>query len=327
MTKKMDSVLKSVDERSNLVGSNRLEVLLFSLGRDKTTGRSDVFGINVFKVREVIKMPIITKAPNLPTSVEGMVSLRNTTIPVINLPKFCNIETDDEPGILIVTEYNNHVQGFMVNNVENIERLSWEDLKTPPDMISNRDSGLVTAVADLPKQGIIMIMDVEKVLSEVDGIYQNETVFRDLSERTWGPKEMLILYADDSSVARNQIETALTKLKIKTICCQNGQEAWKKLNEMAAAAEMDGIRLHDRIHIILTDVEMPEMDGYVLTQKIKADPRMRDIPVVMHSSLSAEANQSLAKKVNVDAYVPKFEPKALSDTLQSIMEKDGQSAN
>lgn len=322
MVQKMDSVLKSVDERSNLVGSNRLEVLLFSLGRDKVSGRSDLFGINVFKVREVIKMPFITKAPNLPPAVEGMVSLRNTTIPIINLPKFCNIDTDDLPGILIVTEYNNHVQGFMVNNVENIERLSWDNLKTPPDMISNRVNGLVTAVADLPKQGIIMIMDVEKVLSEVDGAYQDEHIFRDLSERNWGPEKMLILYADDSSVARNQIESALQKLNIKTISCQNGQEAWIKLNEMADEAEREGIRLHQRIHIILTDVEMPEMDGYVLTQKIKADSRMKDIPVVMHSSLSAETNQSLAKKVNVDAYVPKFEPKALAETLQSIMHKE-----
>ncbi len=313
----MPNFIQSVDERTNLAGTNRLEVLLFSLGKDDSTEREEVYGINVFKVREVMQVPDITHAPDMPESVEGMTSLRGIMVPVVNLPKFCGLNISAEPQILIVTEYNKHMQGFLVQSVENILRLQWNDIKVPPSMMSNQLGGLVTAVTELQDGRIAMIMDVEKVLAETAHFAQEESYFDDVS--TLEGQGYTILYADDSSVARSQIERTLDHMGVAHISSINGAEAWNKLKEIAARAETTGLPVKDYIQAVLTDVEMPEMDGYVLTKHIKNDPRFAGIPVIMHSSLSAEANMSLGKGVGADAYVPKFEPKELSNKLVEIL--------
>ncbi len=316
----MTSFIHSVDARTQLAGTNRLEVLLFSLGKDSDTGREEVFGINVFKVREVMHVPEITHAPDMPDSVEGMVSLRGTMVPVINLQKFCGINTDEKPKILMVTEYNKHVQGFLVDSVDMIERLNWDDVKAPPPILASRMGGLVTAVSELSNERLVMIMDVEKVLAETAGLYDDSNLYEGLPQHT--DKDVTILYADDSSVARNQIKKTLEHMHLKSISAINGAEAWKVLTSLAEQCEATGQRVSDRIQIILTDVEMPEMDGYVLTRKIKDDPRFNDIPVIMHSSLTAEANQALGKGVGADAYVPKFQPFELAKTLDGLIKSD-----
>jgi len=314
----MSNLLQSVDERTHLAGSNRLEVLLFSLGKDSETEREEVFGINVFKVREVMHIPEVTRAPDMPDGVEGMVSLRGDMVPIINLMAFCKVQTDKKPGILMVTEYNKHVQGFLVHSVDPIERLDWGDVKAPPAMLANRMGGLVTAVAELDHQRLVMIMDVEKVLAETTAFYEDESIYNGISARENG-ENITILFADDSVVARGQITRTLEHMGINHIGVNNGAEAWEKLNEIAERAEATGRLITDEIQLILTDVEMPEMDGYVLTSKIKEDPRFNKIPVVMHSSLTAEANQALGKGVGADAYIPKFEPQELAATLSKMM--------
>ncbi len=313
----MPNFIQSVDERTNLAGTNRLEVLLFSLGKDDSTEREEVYGINVFKVREVMQVPDITHAPDMPESVEGMTSLRGIMVPVVNLPKFCGLNISAEPQILIVTEYNKHMQGFLVQSVENILRLQWNDIKVPPSMMSNQLGGLVTAVTELQDGRIAMIMDVEKVLAETAHFDQNESYFDEVSSLEG--QGFTVLYADDSSVARSQIERTLDHMGTAHISSINGAEAWQKLKDIAARAETTGLPVKDYIQAVLTDVEMPEMDGYVLTKHIKNDPRFAGIPVIMHSSLSAEANMSLGKGVGADAYVPKFEPKELSNKLVEIL--------
>ena len=313
----MTSFINSVDQRTRLAGANRLEVLLFSLGEDTSSERNEVFGINVFTVREVMQVPDITRAPDMPAAVEGMVSLRGTMVPVINLQRFCRVQCNDKPKILMITEYNKHVQGFLVDSVETIERLSWEDVKTPPPMVANRLGGLVTAVAELPDKRLVMIMDVEKVLAESAHFYDDEALFEEIDPYT--KREVHGLFADDSSVARKQIAATLDHMQIKYSSAVNGAEAWAKLKEIAERAEAAGKKASDYVQFVLTDVEMPEMDGYVLTQKIKGDPRLKDIPVLMHSSLSAEANQALGRGVGADFYVPKFEPRELSGALLKIL--------
>ncbi len=129
----MTSLIQSVDDRTLLAGTNRMEVLLFSLGKDIETGREELFGINVFKVREVMNLPDITHAPYMPRAIEGMVSLRGNIVPVINLPEFCGVQCNEKPEILMVTEFNGQVQGFMVDSVDTIERLDWNEVKAPPD--------------------------------------------------------------------------------------------------------------------------------------------------------------------------------------------------
>lgn len=313
----MSQLMQSIDERTRLAGTNRLEVLLFSLGQDKTTGRKETFGINVFKVREVMHVPEITHAPDMPDAVEGMVSLRDAMVPVINLQRFCGIETEEPPKILLITEYNKHVQGFLVDSVDMIERLSWDEVKAPPQMLANRLGGLVTAVTELKNNRLVMIMDVEKVLAETASFYADESIFDGIERHDHGGAT--VLFADDSSVARSQITKTLDHMGLKHTSAINGAEAWKLLSDIAARCEITGSNVSDKIQIILTDVEMPEMDGYVLTQKIKGDPRFNNIPIVMHSSLTAEANQVLGKGVGADAYVPKFEPHELAKTLDELL--------
>jgi two-component system chemotaxis response regulator CheV len=313
----MANFIKSVDDRTRLAGTNRLEVLLFSLGKDINTGRDETFGVNVFKVREVMLKPEITHAPEMPPSVEGMVSLRGNMIPVINLPKFCGVQTEEEAGILVITEYNKHVQGFLVHSVDTIERLAWENVKVPPPMMAKRHGGLVTAVTELKDKRLVMIMDVEMVLAQTSGFGESEELFEGI-EQIQNPN-ITMLFADDSLVARDQILRTLNHMGIKHIACKNGAEAWRKLKEIAERAESSGNQVGDYIQAVLTDVEMPEMDGYVLTKKIKEDGRFAGIPVIMHSSLSADANQELGKGVGADAYVAKFEPAELAAKLQEML--------
>lgn len=313
----MSNLMKSVDERTSLAGTNRLELLLFSLGEDVNTGREEVFGINVFKVREVMSIPEITQAPDMPPSVEGMISLRGHLIPVVDLAKYCGLQITEPPKIMIVTEYNNMMQGYMVHSVDTILRLDWNTVKTPPAMLSEQMGGVVTAVTELDDSRIVMIMDVEKVLADTAQDASSENWFHDVKAKE--KQEITVFFADDSMVARNQIIRTLDHMGYNHISANNGKEAWDKLAEIAKQADVNDLPVSDYIQLILTDVEMPEMDGFVLTKKIKGDERFNHVPVVMHSSLSADSNQNLGKNVGADAYVPKFNPTDLSTTLEDTL--------
>ncbi|MCX4192729.1 chemotaxis protein [Methylophaga sp. OBS1] len=315
----MATFIDSIDERTKLAGTNHLEVLLFNLGTSDATGRNEVFGINVFKVREVLNIPEITSAPEMPDGIEGFVSLRGDMVPIINLQKFCHLESKDEPRILMITEYNTHVQGFLVSSVDTIQRLNWEQVKEPPQLISKRLGGLVTAVAELSDKRLVMIMDVEKVLADA-GEFYDETVFdgiRHIGEH----HQYRLLFADDSNIARKQIKKTLDVMGVDHIGAVNGAEAWQLLIKLADQCEQEGRDITSEVQAILTDVEMPEMDGYVLTQKIKADPRLSHLPVIMHSSLTAQANQAMGRGIGADAYVSKFQPRELADTLEHFLKR------
>jgi len=315
----MSNLMQSIDERTRLAGANRLEILLFSLGKDSQTGREEVFGINVFKIREVMHVPEITQAPDMPTGVKGMVCLRGDMIPIIDLVHFCNLDMAEEPTVLIVTEFNGHTQGFLVSNVEQILRMEWNEIKVPPPMLTNRLGGLVTAVTELGDGRIVMVLDVEKVLAETSDDINDPTMFEGVENFN---TKATIMFADDSSVARKQITKTLDTLGVDYISAKNGEEAWERISEQAALAESMGVPTSQLIRMVLTDIEMPGMDGYVLTRKIKEDPRMKDIPVVMHSSLSADANISIGKSVGVDAYVAKFDPRELAKTLEPFIKNE-----
>ena len=157
----MSDLLKNIDARTKLAGTNKLEILMFTLGLDKRTGREETYGINVFKVREVMRIPPITRAPEMPESVEGMVSLRGVLVPVIDLAKYAGIQTEDKADIMIVTEYNGHTQGFLVKAVDNILRLDWSSMRVPPSMLVAEMGGLVTAITELKDGRLVMMMDVE----------------------------------------------------------------------------------------------------------------------------------------------------------------------
>jgi two-component system chemotaxis response regulator CheV len=308
----MSDLLNSVDARTKLAGTNKLEILLFTLGTNSSNGRRETFGINVFKVREVMRTPSITAAPEMPDSVEGMVSLRGALVPVVDLAKYTGVATDSPRSIMIVTEYAGHTQGFLVEGVDTILRLDWSQMKVPPQMVTAEMGGLVTAVTELPDGRLVMMMDVEKILSATTN-YDDEIVYRDI--KSLNDPSLMVFFADDSVVARKQIIRTLNAMHVKYVEAINGRSAWEELEKIATYAEASGREVSKLVSLVLTDIEMPEMDGYLLTKKIKTDVRFVGVPVIMHSSLSGMSNQQLGKSVGVDEYVPKFEPQKLAEIL------------
>jgi two-component system chemotaxis response regulator CheV len=313
----MSELLKKIDARTKLAGTNKLEILLFTLGTDRRSGRKETFGINVFKVREVMRVPEITRAPEMPAAVEGMVSLRGALVPVVDLVKYSGVETEKKPEIMIVTEYNGHTQGFLVEGVDTILRLDWAAMRVPPDMLNAQMGGLITAVTELADGRLVMMMDVEKVLSETGHFDDDSIAFSTL--KPLEHHDRTVFFCDDSTIARKQIARTLDVLNIRYMSANNGKQAWDELQKIAAQAEASRVPVSDMIQLILTDVEMPEMDGYVLTKHIKSDARFAGIPVIMHSSLSSMGNQQLGRSVGVDEYVPKFEPQKLAEILTRLL--------
>ncbi|MBS4095785.1 MAG: chemotaxis protein CheV [Sulfuricella sp.] len=310
----MSDLLRKIDERTKLAGTNRLEILLFSLGLDQRSGRRETFGVNVFKVREVMRVPPITSAPEMPASVEGMVSLRGQLVPVVDLVRYVGVETDQKPQIMIVTEYNQHVQGFLVEAVDTIMRLEWSAMRVPPDMVNVQMAGLVTAVTELADKRLAMMVDMEKILSETTR-YDDSRMFEAIHAIEQPKnKTYTLFYADDSATARAQIQRTLDALGVKSAHANNGKLAWEELQRIAAAAEAHHELVSQYIQVILTDVEMPEMDGYVLCKNVKSDPRFAGIPVLMYSSLSS-VNEHMGRAVGVDAYVSKLQPQKLAEAI------------
>ena len=268
----MSELLKSIDARTRLAGTNKLEILLFTLGVDSRTKRRETFGINVFKVREVMRTPEITRAPDMPQGIEGMVSLRSQLTAVIDLARYAHVDTETKPEIMIVTEYNGHSQGFLVEAVDTILRLDWARMKVPPDMLAVEMGGMVTAVTELDDQRIVMMLDVERILAETTQI-DDEIYFRNITPIDVGDRT--VFFADDSSVARKQIERTLDAMHVRHISAINGRRAWDELCRVADYADARKIAAKELVQLIITDVEMPEMDGYMLTRKIKADGRFK----------------------------------------------------
>ncbi len=304
------NLLDSVDARTRLAGSNKMEILLFSLGT------REIFGINVFKVREVGRTPHITKTPNMPRGVEGLISLRGNVIPVLSLAPFLQLDTQPGRGkTMMVAEYSKRTLGFLVHEVDRIIRVDWERVKAPESVLS-ANQGLITAVIELEGGGLVSILDVEQILANAFG----EAMIVDIPPARVDP-DTSVFFVDDSIVARRKISEVLDKLGVRHKHATNGMEAWTRLQGIAAHALQMGRNIRDDVRLILVDAEMPEMDGYVLTKNVKSDPRFEGVPVVMHSSLSSEANRAMGKSVGVDAYVAKFDAEALADTLRPLIER------
>jgi two-component system chemotaxis response regulator CheV len=286
-----------------------MELLLFSLGSDET------FGINVFKVREVTLTPKVTKAPHVPAGVEGVISLRGSVIPVIDLARFVGIEEQAENrcGTLMVTEFRGRTQGFLVADVDRIARVEWDQVNAPNATLAGTD-GLVTAITRLPDGRLVSILDVEQILANAFGESPLPAI-----DAEPGMEERNMMFVDDSPIARREIAHVLDGLGVRYQQAANGREAWDKLQVLAAQAQAEGQALSNRLKLVLTDIEMPEMDGYVLARNIKGDKRFDGVSVVMHSSLSSAANNTLGRSIGVDAYVPKFDARTLANTLRPIL--------
>jgi two-component system chemotaxis response regulator CheV len=284
-----------------------MELLLFSLGS------KEVFGINVFKVREVCETPEITRTPNRPKGVQGIISLRGSIIPVIDLSQLMGVSEERNKTKLIITEFSQHTQAFQVSDVDRIIRVDWEQVRSPQAMLAGA-TGLVTAITELPDGKLVSILDVEQIMSDTFG-QEDVPALAPLAQE----QVQTIFFADDSALARKRISQVLDQLGLPHQEAHNGQEAWDKLSALADHAQAEGSPMRAKVGLVLVDAEMPEMDGYVLTQNIKNDERFRGIPVVMHSSLSSSANRKMGQQVGVDAYVAKFDPAELAQTITGML--------
>ncbi|KAA1160187.1 chemotaxis protein CheV [Pseudoalteromonas fuliginea] len=310
----MAGILDSVNQRTQLVGQNRLELLLFKLrGRQR-------FGINVFKVREVLQCPPLTSMPKSNTYIRGVAHIRGQTISVIDLSMAVGgrpIENITD-SFIIIAEYNRSVQGFLVGGVERIVNMNWEKIMPPPSG-AGRYSYL-TAVTEIENE-LVEILDVEKILNEIcpvntevsADVAASGDIQKDLGER-------IVFIADDSAVARNQVKRALEPLGVQTELAKNGKEALIRLKEIAELDCKDNIT--ERVALLISDVEMPEMDGYTLTAEIKADPKLAPLHVILHTSLSGVFNQAMIEKVGADDFIAKFNPDELATAVKKWVHCD-----
>ncbi len=315
----MQTIQQEIDERTNLTSSNKLELLLFRLGEDPGLERNELFGINVFKIREIIPMPTVTAVAGSPPHMMGVVDLRGQILPVIDLPAVAGCTPKTGLNILLITEYARSTQAFAVESVEDIVRLDWRQVLSAE---GNGASGMVTSIARLDGENsdrLAQVLDVETILRQV-----MPSTELDIDPDMVGPHVELkpgsvILAADDSLIARTMIEQGLEAMGLPYIMCKTGKEAWDHLQAMSAKAEDEGHTVHDRVALVLTDLEMPEMDGFTLTRNIKQDPRFSAIPVVIHSSLTGATNEAHVKKVGADAYVAKFVAEDLANALRQAL--------
>ena len=319
----MNAVQQEIDERTNLTGTNKFELLLFRLGVDATLGKSELYGINVFKVREIVAMPNITPIAGTDAYSLGVVNLRGQIIPVYDLPAIVGCQPKTGLNIMLVTEYARTTQAFAVESVEDIARLDWKQVLSAE--ASGAAGKLVTSIARLDgntdESRLAQVLDVEAILQMVSPSENAEVDPQKVGARLSLKPGSIILAADDSFVARSLIEQELGILQAPYEMTKSGKEAWDRLNALADAAEAEGKTILDKVAMVLTDLEMPEMDGFTLTRNIKQDARFHGLPVVIHSSLSGSANEDHVRSVGADGYVAKFKAEELSAALRKAMQK------
>lgn len=306
----MSGVLSAVDARTQLVGQNRLELLLFRLG-----GRQR-FAINVFKVQEVLSLPPLTEIPDRHEVVVGVTYLRGQTIPVVDLRRAIKMGVTkvDKDSTIIVTEYNMTVQAFLVSSVDRIVNMNWSDILPPPAGAGRQH--YLTAITRM-EDDIVEIIDVEKVLAEI-------TPYNVEIEDGWIDDDLVnlikgkqILIADDSQVALNQVSGVLERLGIDVVATHNGLEAYQVLEAWKA----EGKDIANDVLMLITDAEMPEMDGYMLTTEVRKDAMLKDMFIVLHTSLSGSFNKAMVEKVGCNSFLSKFQPEKLTREVQRIIRK------
>ncbi|WLQ15116.1 chemotaxis protein CheV [Hahella aquimaris] len=306
----MAGVLDSVNQRTQLVGQNRLELLLFRLQGEQ------IYGINVFKVKEVLQCPKLTMMPKRHPVVRGVAHIRGETIPILDMGMATGQmpvpEKDVNNCFVIITEYNRKTQGFLVSGVERIVNMNWEDMHPPPKG-AGKDNYL-TAVTRLENK-LIEVIDVEKILAEVSPT--RDTVADEFIDKELAAKaiEHKVLVVDDSTVARRQIVHCMDAVGVEVVTKNDGRQALDYLRSLVA----DGSNIDDHLSLMISDVEMPEMDGYTLTTNCKNDPSLKSLYIMLHTSLSGVFNKAMVAKVGADDFMAKFNPDELAQRVTSVL--------
>lgn len=310
----MTGILDSVNQRTQLVGQNRLELLTFRLmGRQR-------YGINVFKVKEVLQCPKLTAMPNLNPLVIGVAHIRGQTISVIDLSLAIGGRRTPDPAncFVVISEFNRTVQGFLVSAVERIVNMHWEAILPPPEGTGKEN--YLTAVTNIDNE-LVEILDVEKILAEISPVDEgmSSEIADDIAQAEQQAEKPIvrrILIADDSTVARKQVQRAVESIGFEAILVKDGKEAYEKLVELAA-----GGSIFDQISLVISDIEMPEMDGYTLTAEIRRNPDLKDLHVILHTSLSGVFNQAMVERVGANEFIAKFNPDELGAAVKAAVSK------
>ena len=292
---------------------------MFRLGGDENGEHSELYGINVFKIRETVAMPPITSVAGSRPHMMGVVNLRGMIIPVIDLPGVVGCKPKKGLNIILVTEFARTTQAFEIESVEEIVRLDWNQVLSAD---GSSGGGMVTSIArldgDIESTRLAQVLDVEQILRQITPPSKP-----DVDEETIGPKL-------ESAPARRWWRPTIREPRIADrrrlnrdgcpyIMTKSGKEAWERLQTIGATAKTEGVNILDKVALVLTDLEMPEMDGFTLTRKIKQDSYFRSIPVVIHSSLSGSTNEEHVKSVGADAYVAKFDAEELAATIRKAL--------
>ena len=305
----MIGVLDSVNELTEVAGQNRMELLLFKL-----SGRHQRYGINVFKVREVLPCPRLTVMPKLQKFVIGVAHIRGQTISVIDLAYAIGgrPSTNIDKCFIIIAEYNRSTHAFLVSSVERILNMNWDKIMPPPKGAG--DSNYMTAVTEIDGE-LVEILDVEKILEEIspsklentdlEAVYDSE--FKKIIEK----HKPVVLVADDSRVALNQVTSALEKMNLTVVKAHDGREAFNLLREAAGKGPVE-----HQYAVVISDVEMPEMDGYTLCSTVRQDPSLKNLYVILHTSLSGVFNLGMVCKVGANDFIPKFNPLELARAVK-----------
>ncbi len=308
----MTGILDTVNQRTQLVGQNRLELLTFRLNGLQR------YGINVFKVREVLQCPKLTAMPNLHRLVKGVAHIRGQTLSVIDLSLAIGGRPthDIEKSFVIIAEFNRSIQAFLVSSVERIINMHWEKILPPPEGAGR--ANYLTAVTNIDNE-LVEILDVEKILAEIAPVKEtmDAAISKEIAEAEQ-EREIVrrIFIVDDSSVARKQVQRAMESLGFECILTKDGKDAHDKLVEMAKEGS-----IYDQICLVISDIEMPEMDGYTLTAEIRRNNALKDLYVILHSSLSGVFNQAMVERVGANSFIAKFSPDELGNAVKTALIK------
>ncbi len=296
-----------LDEKIVKTGSNEMELVdfrIFRQGEDKVY--EGVYGVNVSKVREIIKIPVLTELPGTPEFIEGIFDLRGVVVPVINLAKWMQIKEPEGQMLkprVIVTEFSNVLIGFIVHEAKRIRRISWKDIEPATFSTGSGafDKGRITGVTRIENDEVLLILDLESVVEDL-GIYTERIEIDDSAiERFHG----IALTLDDSLSARKRVKTMLQKMGLQVIEAKDGVEGLQKINELY---DVYGEDLKKHLKIIVSDVEMPQMDGFHFARRLKEDARFKGYPIVFNSSLSNEfMTEKGIQESGGDGYLVKFD--------------------
>lgn len=306
----MAGVLETVNQRTQLVGENRLELLLFKLNGPQ------MYGINVFKVKEVLQCPPLNMLPQNNPVIRGVAHIRGGTIPIMDLGLATRQSGMEnlENCFVIITEYNTQTQGFLVDAVERIVNTNWEDIHPPPKGAGRQN--YLTAVTTIDGK-LVEIIDVEQILAEVSPMQEeiSEGVLEEEVKAAAVSKHVLIV--DDSAIARKQIKRCVETVGVTTTLLNDGRAALEHLQQMVA----EGKNPTDELLMVISDIEMPEMDGYTFVSNVRADPSMNGLHIILHTSLSGVFNKAMVEKVGANDFLAKFNPDSLAAHVTSRIKK------